>query len=165
MRIPPVPARNDPPMRPTHFHEDQNERVGDDKQGPDDYVTEAPEAPIRYGLQPPAPAQPVFLTEPPPVVNPIRPWQAVTFILDATDSTPEKILNNDRSRDRAVLANVDAANAIYLTERAGNKNPAFARILPAGKEVEMLHNTELWAFSLVGTPNLAVHTEYHKDPQ
>lgn len=155
----------DAPGRPSHFHEDQNERVPDAKQGTVDYATTVADDQVDYGFMPPAESQPVYMTEAPPVVRYIKRWQPATYNVDSADPKGIRIAGNDRNRTRLLVANLDAANSVYLTLDQQNKNPAFARELAAGKEVEMFHNSEVTAFSLVGNPKLTVHAEYEVDPK
>lgn len=162
-RMVPLHASSDFPTRPTHFEEDANERAPKENT-----VADWPEkaddvSHVDYGFQPAPESIPVYLTEPAPSVRPIRRWKADTYVVDNA-ARPINVLSNDRNRYRAVLCNKDAANSIYLVPDGDNKNTAYARELPAGKDVEMLHNSAVWAFSAVGTPNLVVHSEYELDP-
>jgi len=161
----PVAEVVDEPERPTHFREDENVRVPKETQGMVDYATVEPVVPAEYGYLPAPDSTPVYLTEPPPVVRPIRKWQADRYVVDNASAEPIKILGNDRNRMRAVIANMDAVNSVYLTPFPQNKNIMFAREVKAAEDVEMYHNSAVWAFSLVGTPVLTMHMEYETNPK
>lgn len=153
----------DEPERPSHFGEDQNERVPED-QGAVDYRTDEPESP-EYGFQPSTEAIPVYLTEPAPNVRPIRKWQG-NVVTVTGGQEPVQILTNDRNRTRAVVVNLDDADPVYLSA-TNNDNPGmFASRLGPGKEIEFLHNSEVWLYTTgVLVADVSYHVEWEMDPQ
>lgn len=146
------------PARPSHFRETPEERTELEPQ--QDYPTEAEvEVDDDYGW-PAADMEPipVYITEVPPVDQKITDWNAATIVV--SDGEPIQLTGANRNRTRLLVRNNDAANSVRLSRDA--ITPGYlAYTLPAGANVEMLHNSGLWAACDAGeTAEVSVLTEY-----
>jgi len=141
--------------RPSHWHDDQNER--EVLPTPDFQTSELAEQPV-YGFVPPPNPVPVYLTEPLPGDNSIRQWTPQSATIT---SKHERIAGADRRRTRIVITNNSTDKVVYLGRRNGdiviNAYP-----LSFGREVELLHNDEVWAYCLLtDTVPLGWFTEFN----
>lgn len=159
----PMPRIADEPERPSHFEEDQNSRVPDD-QGAVDYTTQVDVE----NVETPRPtfsteAIPTYLVEAPPGGDSNLRWNGENFTLAPTDNGI-CIASNDRKRNRLKILNTSAATDVYLVNEAESGNrQGRGYLLPGGKDVEMTHNNEVWAYLLStagGAVTISVLTEY-----
>lgn len=140
--------------RPSHWHEDQNER--DVQPNPDYQTTGLVEEP-QLGFVPPPNPVPVYVTEPVPGDNKIRQWAPASATVT---STHVRIAGADRRRQRMVLTNNSTDKVVYLGRRNGDLS-INAYPLNFGDDVELTHNDEVWAFCLASdTVPLGWFVEY-----
>jgi hypothetical protein len=138
------------PERPSHYGQDNNEFIPRD-QTDNDYPgpTEQSE-PTNLGAPVIERPTAVFLVEPPPRARTLKTWQPSTVTIDnlaaSVNAGRQQIASNDRRRTRFIVANLEAANSVFITADAMNNNQAFAYELPAGKREEFFHNGPMWAF-------------------
>lgn len=159
MKVAPAPE----PVRPSHYGEDQNERVPRD--APDvDYPHGTDEPGIDFGWTVPSAAPtPVYLTEPPPSDRTRRDWTPQTYAL--TPGRLVQIASANRNRTRLVITNNDDANNALLTRRPVDNPNTNGYVLAFGDDITMHHNESVWA-TCAATPagdsscSISVYSEY-----
>lgn len=128
--------------RPSHWHEDQNER---DVPPLADYPTDVVEEPV-IGFVPPANPVPVYLTEPPPNDRALRQWAPQSMTV-GTDRV--QLCGSDRRRTRMMITNNDTDATVYLLRREDDLLINGYPLMP-GKDVELRHNDQVWAVASGG---------------
>ncbi len=151
------------PIRPDNSRVPVETRTDNRHNADPDYAIEAELIETPEPLPPIEPI-PVYQVEIPPSRRVLKRWTTGTMTL--TGLEPEQLAADDRHRTRLVVMNTETANAVYLTEKPVGTSTAFARLLPFGKEVEMLHNQGVWAFTGSGlTAVVTWHAEYEVDDE
>lgn len=153
------------PVRPTHFHEDPNQRTEPDPQV--QYATDpesAPDKPEDYGFPEHGEtahlhAAPVFLTEPPPDARQFTDWTSGTITVNSQGS---QIGDASRKRRRLVVRNLDALNPVYLS-RQPTDIAAASFTLPAGQDHEFFHNNKVYASGGPNSVSVTFEAEYDVD--
>jgi hypothetical protein len=137
------------PVRPSTFDEDVSERtsppVEDYPTGVEGDYTHDPTSNYGYRGQVERPVG-VYITDPIPADRPLIEWSGGTATIT---TVPVSIVGNDRNRARLVFQNLDAAKTVFLVRRQ-NDLTFTGRAVPPGKDVEMLHCSEVWAVCATG---------------
>lgn len=167
-----VPARNVPeqpsgsgPVRPSEFRESVEERT--EIEAPADYPTpdESGDFHVQEQLGYPAPhgeptvAEPVGVYQvlPPPDVRVFTDWQPDTIGLNAV---PTLLAAANRRRTRLVVRNLDDTAVVYLSRQGNNSQAMGAYAIPAGTDVEIFHNSQVYAYSDVDGTQVTFFVEY-----
>lgn len=141
--------------RPSQWHEDQNER--EVPPTPDYQTSPLAEEPM-YGFVPPPNPVPVYITEPVPRDGSIRNWGPMSATIT---NKPERLAGSDRNRVRMIVTNNSTDKVVYLARRFGDLS-INAYPLNFGRDVELTHNDEVWAFCLSSdTAPVGWFTEYN----
>lgn len=152
----PVP---DEPVRPSHFHEDPNQRT-DLNEATLDYpdTDMQPDVPEDYGFPAPERSVPVYLTEAPPADRTMVDWSAGTYTAD-TAKAVQVGAASDRGRRRIVVRNMDNTN--YVTVLRNSTDSVFAGYrIPAGSSEEFLHNHAIWVVADTAAVVVSVFAEF-----
>lgn len=150
------------PTRPSHWHEDPNQRTDLNESTLDypDTDTE-PDTPEDYGLPHPETAVPVYLVEAPPNDRTLRDWAGGTYTVDTVNS--QQVGGSaDRGRRRLVVRNLDAANAVFLLRASTDSNFTGYK-LPAGQEIELFHNHSVWLRAETADVEVTTFVEFDVD--
>lgn len=136
------------PVRPSHYAEDQNERVPRNHTDVD-YANTVDVA-TKYGVGAPPPDPiPVYMTETPPVRRTVRDWRPITVTLAAAGQ-PNQLGSASLKRTRMVVRNNDAANTVVVIKAPTDNGNTSGFTITAGKEIEFLHNRPVWGYSTLG---------------
>lgn len=163
----PMPAPKSPD-RPSEFHKTVEERTQTEA-GPVEYPTSPDQpydepsdyGPVEHGetdrhLQPAE----VVVVEPVPSARQFTDWSPSTLGLS---NVPTQIGDASRRRTRLVVRNLDIADPVYLA-RASVDVQMGAFTLPAGEEIIIEHNAQVWAFCDAGKNTVVTYfTEYTID--
>lgn len=162
MRLFAAPQRDQAPTRPSHFGEDQNERV--DLEAAEDYPVELiPELMPEFPRHAPAPEPvPVYQVESPPRDRTIVDWQPATY---SATTDPQQVASADRRRRRILVKNLDSTggNLIYVAKSRESAKAITSYAVRGTAEVEMFHTQEVWVFSDTSTRDFSVMVEFEVD--
>lgn len=153
------------PDRPTEFRKTVEERTQEEA-----FPVEYPTSPDQiepegyyaaHGETTHGEPAPVYMVEPPPRENNWTDWTAGTL---GVGTQPTQIGDASRIRTRFVVRNLDAVNPVYLSRLRTDSTMA-AYTLPAGQEVEMLHNGPVAVQATVDGTQISYFAEYDvEDP-
>lgn len=154
------------PERPSHFNQDVNEYAPRNSTELDYPVgTDADiEKEIPHGWVPPHTSAPVYLTEAPPKDRKLIKGSAMHLVLDtANRSYPLVGANRNRTRLKVVNSDDTASVALIFDENDNIQVAGF--FLGPGDDVEMFHNSAMWAKVTGGdgAATVEVYTEYEVD--
>lgn len=152
------PESTEPP-RPSHFHEDPNQRT-DLNEATLDYpdTDMQPDVPEDYGFPPPDRSVPVYLTEAPPTDRSMVDWSAGTYTADTVKAVQVGAAA-DRGRRRIVIRNTDQTNYVTVLRNSTDSDFAGYRI-PAGSSEEFLHNHAVWVRANTADVVVTVFAEF-----
>lgn len=162
-------SRDTGPERPSEFRESVEERT--EIEAPADYPTPDQDGkfdaaqsfqPVEHGEPAVSPPVPVYQVVPPPDVRVFTDWQPNTMGLNGQ---PVLLAGANRRRTRLVVRNLDAANPVFLARQGGSNAQMGAYQLPPGQDVEIFHNSQVYAFSTVDGTQVTLFAEYDLDEE